>query len=662
MKILNKYFQSNMILQAKVSQKIFGTLKTTKPIEIRLSSNDKVIETKQTTPNAQGDFEVYLDVYHPSYKSYTLSVYVENINYEVIENIVFGDVYLLAGQSNIAFQIMYTEDKKIFGDLDILKHDIRTCFLNDHPDESGYVKRPKNALAEVKNPIWSTLQKMENSKHISAIGLLLAIKLSHHFKYPIGLIITAVGGSSIDSWLSKDVILKNKDLHNYLLDTNKFVLPHDNEVLSIESYTRTSGIYNEKIAPLRHIRFNSLIWYQGENSVKDEASATYYKQALDTLIKSYRNFFNDEFLFIAIQITNHNYHYADYYAVSLINEAIKEACLTNENTRYIPVHDHIVRWYDDLLHEDSNPIHPINKSFIADRIFKTILYGDITPKVHQINYKDHMIEVELSNIFNQLNYRNPLIGFSVAGEDKVFHNAQAIIKDNKIYVSSKHVNKPIYINYGMYLYNHDLSIKNAYDIPLAPFRSHKLSLQESQYYGHQKYFTLESNEAYVNYFSPLFGFSELKPLYTTHMTNQLKDVHLSFVQKDNNNELHLEHKNTKHRLAYFGFMPIINYPGYIKQFHQYDYISVDIKMLEGHYTQFKGILLESKGQRFLLKNEKALTSKYDKFTFSLKSGLTNDLTPINLSEDILKHIEKLEFLFQDKNDGKLSLKSFEIHN
>ncbi|MEG2403119.1 MAG: 9-O-acetylesterase, partial [Muribaculaceae bacterium] len=61
-------------------------------------------------------------------------------------------------------------------------------------------------------------------------------------------------------------------------------------------------------------------------------------------------------------------------------------------------------------------------------------------------------------------------GFIIAGSDKVFHKAQAIIEGDKIILSSPNVEMPMAARYG-WADNPECNIYGEENIPVAPFRT-----------------------------------------------------------------------------------------------------------------------------------------------------------------------------------------------
>jgi sialate O-acetylesterase len=62
-------------------------------------------------------------------------------------------------------------------------------------------------------------------------------------------------------------------------------------------------------------------------------------------------------------------------------------------------------------------------------------------------------------------------GFEIAGEDKVFHYAQAIYKDNNLVISSSQVKNPVAVRYNWSDATEEGQVFNGEGFPLAPFRT-----------------------------------------------------------------------------------------------------------------------------------------------------------------------------------------------
>jgi sialate O-acetylesterase len=130
---------------------------------------------------------------------------------------------------------------------------------------------------------------------------------------------------------------------------------------------------------------------------------------------------------------------------------------------------------------NAKDIHPTNKQDVGKRLAaialnnvygKKMIYSGPTYKSLEI--KGNQIILTFDNIGSGLttfdNSEN-LKGFEIAGADKIFYAAKAIIKDNKVIVSSEIVQNPIAIHYGWADDDTAINLFNKEKFPASPFRT-----------------------------------------------------------------------------------------------------------------------------------------------------------------------------------------------
>jgi sialate O-acetylesterase len=81
------------------------------------------------------------------------------------------------------------------------------------------------------------------------------------------------------------------------------------------------------------------------------------------------------------------------------------------------------------------------------------------------------IEISYTHIGKGLESKSgDLIGFSIAGEDKKFVPATAVIKGNKVEVSSPVISKPLYVRFAWANFP-KINLYNKDGLPAVPFRT-----------------------------------------------------------------------------------------------------------------------------------------------------------------------------------------------
>ena len=142
---------------------------------------------------------------------------------------------------------------------------------------------------------------------------------------------------------------------------------------------------------------------------------------------------------------------------------------------------------NDLVYPyETTQIHPAQKQQVGERLAYTALnrdYGFEQVLYKSSTYKDMTIKGDTIYIHLQDNYHadapyEQIVGFEIAGDDRVFHPAKAQhfwqpgggYWDEAIIVSSPEVKKPVAVRYCFR--NFQLgNVTNAANLPLFPFRT-----------------------------------------------------------------------------------------------------------------------------------------------------------------------------------------------
>lgn len=128
-----------------------------------------------------------------------------------VKNILFGDVWLCSGQSNIEL----TLDRVKYKYPDVVANANNTSIRQfEVPDDYDF-KGPRQDLSGGQ---WLAATP-ENILKFSAVGYFFADDLYQAYKVPIGLINAAHGGSAAESWISEEAL---KQFPAYLSEAQKF--------------------------------------------------------------------------------------------------------------------------------------------------------------------------------------------------------------------------------------------------------------------------------------------------------------------------------------------------------------------------------------------------------------------------------------------------------
>lgn len=239
--------------------------------------------------------------------------------------------------------------------------------------------------------------------------------------------------------------------------------------LSPNSYP--SLLYNAMVNPLVPYAIEGVLWYQGEANVW---RANQYKKAFPLMITDWRTKFKQgDFPFYFVQLSTFNEQNGN----SKVGSRWAELREAQSETLKLPNTGMAVT--TDI--GNAKDIHPTNKQDVGLRLAaialnnvygKKRVYSGPTYKSQEI--AGNQIILTFDNIgsgLTALDNSENLKGFEIAGADKVFHSAKAIIKNNKVIVSSDQVQNPAAVHYGWADDDTEINLFNKEKFPASPFRT-----------------------------------------------------------------------------------------------------------------------------------------------------------------------------------------------
>jgi sialate O-acetylesterase len=232
-----------------------------------------------------------------------------------------------------------------------------------------------------------------------------------------------------------------------------------------------STFYNGMIHPLLPYALRGVIWYQAEG---DAGLVEFYTKAFPVLITSWRAAFaQGDVPFYWVQLSAYGDNkWNDGVIWPLMREAQGKA-LSLPNTGQAISYD---------LGEPGN-IHPQRKQEIGRRLARIALnrtYGqkivDSGPEVDKIEREGTGFRVRFKSpnggqVLASL--AHPITGFELAGADKVFKPAVAVIGDRNtsVLVTSAEVPDPVAVRYGWRDFPNASLVHNKEGLPVEQFRS-----------------------------------------------------------------------------------------------------------------------------------------------------------------------------------------------
>lgn len=221
-----------------------------------------------------------------------------------------------------------------------------------------------------------------------------------------------------------------------------------------------SLIYNAMIHPIKNLSISGILWYQGESNVE---RAHEYNYSLPLLINSWQNLFGKDKPFYFVQISS--------FQDQNDKTKVKWAELRDAQTQTLSLQNTGMVVTTDI--GTSQDIHPRNKKDVGYRLANLALKnGIISPVYENMTMEGNKIQIYFSPSTKLKSKNNePLIGFEIAGENKIFYPAKAYISGNKIIVSNENILSPVAVRYGWKNDDSDINLFSENGLPVSPFRT-----------------------------------------------------------------------------------------------------------------------------------------------------------------------------------------------
>ena len=441
-------FGDHMVLQQKSDAAIWGYAAPDATVTITPSWSASEVTIKAdadgkwfarlATPGAGGPYEISFD----------------DGSKTVLKNVMIGEVWICSGQSNMEMPMRGFVNQPVNGAAEYIATasesvPIRCCKL----------KKVRSLEPQDECEASWMIHNPEGVYETSAVGYFFARMINKALDVPVGLIVAAWGGSTIEAWMEKSIIEKDfageLDLTPY--ETGK--LPEK------YSYHVPGVVFNGMLNSIIPYTAKGFLWYHGEQNKERPEQYTRLQPAFVKMLR--QKWGNDKMPFYFTQIAP--YGYRD----PLVGGRFMYA--QSKTLKTIPYSG--MATVCDL--GDQYCIHPADKKEVGYRLAYFALTNDYGVKglePHGPLYKNvifsdgkAVVEFEVGRLgLSPIN--RDLDGFEIAGRDKVFHPAKARIgKDGRtVVVESPEVSKPFAVRYGIGPY-FSASLFNNSGIPASPF-------------------------------------------------------------------------------------------------------------------------------------------------------------------------------------------------
>lgn len=405
----------------------------------------------------------------------------EENNTATISDIMFGDVFIASGQSNMGYGL-----GNIYNRLTNLGTDEAIEYRNDlvaKASENLAGLRFFNQSASLSSMFeledtytgkWYKNGSFHGAVHnASAVAYFFAYDLYKNKlneEIPVAFVEAARGGSGIKAWMSEDAY---EGLFGEIGDFNR------------SHYALGSlftGCYNAEVAPLEGLSFKGVIWYQGEG---DHSAYKNYGTWFDTLVKDWQKNLNDDSLtFTTVQLSSWDGGASSKYFPE-IRQTQMQAWQKNDSDVNMITAIEVGENDGTLSLQDD--IHPLYKSPVGERLSAAVaadLYGMdieyIGPLFDSIKKTNSGLEITFSHAeglkaqTRTASYKEEYQAdekvscLEISKDGKVWEVADnAVISDDKIIIGCDE--GYTYVRYAWSDYPENPNLYNEADFPAFPF-------------------------------------------------------------------------------------------------------------------------------------------------------------------------------------------------
>lgn len=496
-------FGSGMVLQAERSVPVWGKAVAGEKVTVSFAGHDV-----SSVADAQGAWSVTLNALDVSGQGRDLRIAAGD-RLLVLTNVVVGDVWLCAGQSNMQKPWLgevpeYAEElqkadhpliREFRADLNIWSATPRDDYMTGNLGPGAYT--------------WFSCTP-ETANTWPSIPYFFATMLQRETGRPIGLLRTQVGATSAEAWIPWDALAEETGFTEYLSNCRGWIDNAESNRAAFNAVAQTwsqrqqeaeekgelfdekrptdhipelwprwwaGTYYNANIAPLRNFALRGVIWYQGENNAARKGGCAGdhdgYVRVMEILIAAWRSQFQQpELPFLQVQLSafgGRRFPRPDEPGGwSIIREA--QATVA----RLVP-HSAMAVSIDVGVKDN---VHPPEKRPVGERLARLALrdvYGrDMIadgPAYAAHTPEDGTVRVRFTHTYGELAVKgDALSGFSVAGSDGKFEWAEARIEGDEVVVWNEKIQKPVDVRYGYAPYV-KANLYNGEGLPAVPFRT-----------------------------------------------------------------------------------------------------------------------------------------------------------------------------------------------
>lgn len=454
--LLPKVLTNNMVLQQGKPVNIWGTAGADEKITVAFAGQEKETET-----DPQGNWLVQLDPMKASAEPRSMTI--TGSNTIILQNILVGEVWLCSGQSNMEYPM----------DRHLKRYAAPAKGEDLAAKELAVPKNPLIRFLYVEHKLMPVLPtdgwkdcNDTTLKYASAVAYFFGKNLAENLNVPVGIISTSWGGTRVEQWTPAYAYRQSSFFRDSLKGRNNFKI--DGMV--------PGKMFEGMLKPIIPYTIKGFTWYQGESNVMVHDTSSFViktKLMLDTWKSLWKD---DDLAFYFVQIAPYYYshrtkdkyrHETDLLPYYWEKQA---KCLEFPHSGMVVTTD---------LVDDLKNIHPSYKWEVGRRLSLWALALDYGSKSEYSGPLYKGMKIKKGKIILKFKHTKTglkssdgksLTWFTIAGSDKKFYPAKAIVRGQKLVVSSPDVETPVAVHFA-WDETAMPNFCNGTGLPASPFRT-----------------------------------------------------------------------------------------------------------------------------------------------------------------------------------------------
>ena len=466
---MSPYYTDNMVLQYGRQIELQGMANAGEKVSVSIAG-----QKHRATADTDGKWTVALSPLKAG-GPYTLKIEAGKKKL-VYKNVMAGEVWLCSGQSNMEFQLNQSatgkEDILMAENRNIRLFDMKARWRTNPVEWDASVLDSLNHLQYFHDTQWTECTP-QTAARFSAIAYHFGKMLQDSLQVPIGLICNAVGGSPTEAWVSRRMLefefpailrdwTKNDFIQDWVRGRAAQNIRKSKDKFQRHPY-EPCYLFESAILPMQQFPIRGVIWYQGESNAHNIEA---HEKLFERLVRSWRQYWEDEEMpFYYVQLSSLNRP-----SWPLFRDSQRRMMQDIDNSGMA------------VSTDKGNPtdVHPTEKREVGQRLAYWALnetYGFCNVVPSGPLYLD--VEFKKGAAYVSFDYDEglrparegeELLTFEIAGEDRRFYPAKAVVEGNRVKVWSKEVKNPTIVRYGWQPYT-KANLVNGAGLPASTFRS-----------------------------------------------------------------------------------------------------------------------------------------------------------------------------------------------